>query len=85
MYIVIIYIYIYTYTYIYGYIRSDFIHRVLCRILMRTECVLFVHHTTSILSKLSIWCFEHSGDISCSLFANPSHTHESWEGRNTCL
>ena len=25
------------------------------------------------------------GDISCSLLANPSHTDESWEGRNTCL
>ena len=24
-------------------------------------------------------------DISCSLFVNPSHTDESWEGRNTCL
>ena len=47
--------------------------------------VLFVHHTTSILAKLSTWCFEHSGDISCSLLVNPSHTDESWEGRNTCM
>ena len=46
---------------------------------------LFVHHTTSILAKLSTWCFEHSGDISCSLLVNPSQTDESWEGRNTCL
>ena len=34
---------------------------------MRTKYFLFVHHTTSILAKLSIWCFEHFGDISCSL------------------
>ena len=42
-------------------------------------------YTTSILAKLSTWCFEHSGDISCSLLVNPSHTDESWEGRNTCM
>ena len=48
---------------------------------MRTEYFLFVHHTTSILAKLSTWCFEHSGDISFSLLVNPSHTDESWEGR----
>ena len=23
--------------------------------------------------------------ISCSLLVNPSHTDESWEGRNTCM
>ena len=34
---------------------------------MRTEYFLLVHHTTSILAKLSTWCFEHSGDISYSL------------------
>ena len=28
---------------------------------------------------------EHSGDISCSLLVNPSHTDESWAGRKTCL
>ena len=61
-------------TRVYGYIRSEFIH-----------CVLFVHHTTSILAKLSTRCFEHSGGISCSLLVNPSRTDESWEGRNTCL
>ena len=49
---------------------------------MRTEYFLFVHHTTSILAKLSTWCFEHSSDISCSLLVNPSHTDESGEGRN---
>ena len=54
-------------------------------LLFRTEYFLFVHHTTSILAKLSTWCFEHSGDISCSLLVNPSHTDESWEGRNTCM
>ena len=68
-----------------GYIGSKFIHWALWRTLMRTKYFLFVHHTTSILAKLSTWCFEHSGDISCSLLVNPSHTDESWEGRNTCL
>ena len=68
-----------------GYIRSEFIHWALWRTLMRTEYFLFVHHTTSILAKLSTWRFEHSGDISCSLLINPSHTDESWEGQNTCL
>ena len=37
------------------------------------------------IAKLSTWCFEHSGDISFSLLVNPSHTDESWEGRNTCM
>ena len=58
-------------------ISSEFIHRALWRTLMRTEYFLFVYHTTSILAKLSTWCFEHSGDISCSLLVNPSHTDES--------
>ena len=68
-----------------GYIRSVFIHWALWRTLMRTKCFLFVHHTTSILAKRSTWCFEHSGDFSFSLLVNPSHTDDSWEGRNTCL
>ena len=68
-----------------GYIHSEFIHWALWRTLMRREYYLFVHRTTSILAKLSTWCLEHSGDISCSLLVNPSHTHETWEGRNTCL
>ena len=72
-------------TRVYGYMRSEFIHWALWRTLMRTEYFLFVHHTTSILAKLSTWCFEHSGDISCSLLVDPSHTDESWEERNTCL
>ena len=38
-----------------------------------------------VLAKLSTWCFEHSADISCSLLVNPSHTDESWDGRNTCM
>ena len=33
----------------------------------------------------STWCFEHCGDISCSLLVNSSHTDELWEGRNTCM
>ena len=40
---------------------------------------------THILVKLSTWCFQRSGDISCSLLVNLSYTDESWEGRNTCL
>ena len=68
-----------------GYIRSEFIHWTLWRTLMRTKYFLFVHHTISILAKRSTWCFEHSGDISFSLLVNPSHTDESWEGRNTCM
>ena len=55
-----------------GYIRSEFIHWVLWRTLMRTEYFLFVQHTTTILAKLSTWCAEHSDDISCSLLVNPS-------------
>ena len=52
---------------------------------MRTEYFYFVHHSTTILVKLRIWCFEHSGDISSSLPVNLTYTDESWEGRNTCL
>ena len=72
-------------TYVCGYIRFEFIHWAFWRTLMRTEYFLFVHHTTSILAKLRTWYFEHSGDISCSLLVNLSHTDESWEGRNTCM
>ena len=43
-----------------GYINSEFIHWALSRTLMRTGCFSFVHHTTSILAKLSSWCSEHS-------------------------
>ena len=67
------------------YIYTEFIHWGLWITLIRTVYFLFVHHTTSILVKLSTWCFEHSGDISCSLLVNASHTDESWERRNTCL
>ena len=52
--------------------------------LMRTNLFVCLS-TTSILAKLSTWSFEHSGDISCSLLDNLSHTDESWAGRNTCL
>ena len=34
--------------------------------------------TTGILDKLSTWCFERYGDISCPLLVNPNHTDESW-------
>ena len=68
-----------------GYICSEFIHWAFCRTLMRKEYFLFVYHTTSILAKLSTRCFEQSGDISCSLIVDPSHTDEFWEGWNTCL
>ena len=47
--------------------------------------VFLLLFSSPILAKLSTWCFEHSGDISCSLLINPSHTDESWEGRNTCM
>ena len=52
---------------------------------MRTEYFMFVHHTTSILARLSTWCFEHSGDINCSLLVSPRRADESWGGRDTCL
>ena len=41
---------------------------------------IFCLFTTSILAKLSIWCFKHSGDIICSLLVNLSRTDESWAG-----
>ena len=41
--------------------------------------------TTRILPKLSTWCFEHPGDISCSQLVNPSHNDESGAGQNTCM
>ena len=72
--------YKYIYIYIYIYIRWA-----PWRTLIRTEYFLFVHHTISILAKLSIWCFEHSGDITCCLLVHPSQTDESYEGQNTCL
>ena len=46
---------------------------------------LFRLFTTSILAKLSKYCFEHSDNNNCSLLVNPSHTDESWAGRITCL
>ena len=46
---------------------------------------IFCLFTKSILAKLSTWCSEHSGDISCSLLINLSHTDESWAGRNMCM
>ena len=52
---------------------------------MRTEYFLFVHSTTSILAKLSTWCFEQSGDRSRLVLVKPSHSDEFFEGRSTCL
>ena len=66
------------------YVRSEFIHGALWRILMRTKHFFFSFNT-SILAKPSTWCFENSGNISCSLLVNPSHTDESWAGRSTCI
>ena len=66
-------------------IPSEFSHWALWRTQMRTEYFSFVHDTTSILAKLSAWCFEHSGDISYSLLVKRSHTDESFEEWNTCL
>ena len=52
---------------------------------MRTEYFLFFCKNTSILAKLITCCLEESGDISCFLLVNPSHTDASCEGGNTCL
>ena len=49
--------------------QAYFTHTTLCRTLMRTEYFLFVHHTTSILAKLSTWCFEHSLVTSVVLYS----------------
>ena len=62
----------------------------LWRTLMTTEYFLFVYHTTSILAKLSNWCFdEHSLVTSVVLYsltrATLSVSDESWEWRNTCM
>ena len=46
---------------------------------------IYIYIYMLLLAKLSTWCFEHSGDFSCSLLVNPSHTDESWEGRNMCM
>ena len=62
-------IYIYIYIYKYIYIYTLYI---------------YIYIYNCFLAKLSTWCFEYSGDISCSLLVNLSHTDESWEGRNTC-
>ena len=53
---------------------------------MRTNFFFFFcSFTTSILAKLSSWCFEDSRDISSSLLVYPSHTDDFWAGRNTCM
>ena len=53
---------------------------------MKVETLLnvcYVFYSKNIMFRYKY--FEHSGDISCSLLVNPSHTDESWEGRNTCM
>ena len=52
----------------------------LWRTLMRTN-FMFVRSPQAIWQN-SAPCLEHSGDIICSLFVDPSRTGESWEGRN---
>ena len=49
------------------------------------ENKLFCLFNPSFLAKLSTYRFEYSGGISCSLLVKPSHTDESWAGRNKCL
>ena len=38
---------------------------------------IFCSFTTRILANLGSWCFEHSGDIICSLFVKPSTSNTS--------
>ena len=52
---------------------------------MRKQNFMSNHHTRSISATLSTWRFEHYHEISFSQLVNPSHTNESWQGRNTCL
>ena len=41
-----------------------------------TRIFWFVDHATSILTKPSTWCFEHSGDFICSVLLNLNYTDE---------
>ena len=56
---------------------------------MRTECICSFTTPQAFWQSSAFGALligdEHFGDIICSLLANPSHTDESWEGRNTCL
>ena len=54
---------------------------VLCILILYIYIYIYIY-VYIYLAKLSIWCFEHSGDIGCSLLVNPSHTDESWEVQN---
>ena len=56
-------------------------HTYIYIVLGRTK-QLYALYTQLYALKLFI---EHSGDISCSLLVNLSHTAESWAGRNKCL
>ena len=59
-------------------IHSKFIHWALWRTLNNDENkTYFFLFTTSILTKLSTWSFEQSGNITSSLLVNPSHTDDS--------
>ena len=49
------------------------------------ENKIFVCSPQAFWLSSGTWCFEHSGDISCSLLVNPSHTDESWVGCNMCM
>ena len=46
---------------------------------------IYCFYGYTLFSLLSTWSFEHSGDISCSLLVNPTHTDESWAGQNMCM
>ena len=69
-------------------IRFELIHWALWRTLMRTE-YFFVrsphHKHFGKAQHLVLWVSSISSIINCSLLVNPSHTDESWEGRNMCL
>ena len=70
-------VYIYIYIYIHSYILLPsgcgyalWIYS-LSTLENTDEINFFCLFTTSILGKLSTWCCEHSGDISCSLLGKP--------------
>ena len=65
------YLYIHSYVYIYVYIYI--------------YIFIYIYIYTYIYDLYIQFIYEHSDDISCCLVVNPSHTDESWEGRNTCM
>ena len=62
-------------------IHTEFIPWALWRTLMRTN---FVRSPQAIWQSSAPF-LDHSGDISCSLLVDLSHTNEAWEGQNLCL